>query len=103
VQQMSGAMVAALDPAKVSAVSAAAGAAAGRAAAGGAARWQQALWTQLAACLEAAHGPVLALWHLQRVLAKKRDPFTHVCFLDLLLDDEVELAVGVQRWKSCES
>jgi hypothetical protein len=102
--QMSVAMGAALDPAKISAVSAAAGAAAaaggsaggGRnaAAAGGAARWQQAMWTQLAACLDAAHGPVVALWHLQRVLAKKRDPFTHVCFLDLLLDAEEEAAAA---------
>lgn len=104
VHQMSVAMGAALDPAKISAVSAAAGAAAaagggaggGRnaVAAGGAARWQQALWTQLAACLDAVHGPVVALWHLQRVLAKKRDPFTHVCFLDLLLDAEEEAAAA---------
>ena len=37
---------------------------------------------------------MVALWHLQRVLAKKRDPFTHVCFLDLLLDAEEEAAAA---------
>lgn len=27
------------------------------------------------------------MWHLQRVMAKKRDPLTHVLFLDVVLPD----------------
>uniref|UniRef100_A0A7S0R0D9 Conserved oligomeric Golgi complex subunit 5 helical domain-containing protein n=1 Tax=Pyramimonas obovata TaxID=1411642 RepID=A0A7S0R0D9_9CHLO len=84
-----------LEPAKISAVSAAGGTGPGSrqtglakgAQAGGAQRWQQALWQQLSSCMDALHAPVVAMWHLQRVLAKKRDPIMHVCFLDFLLED----------------
>ncbi len=34
--------------------------------------------------MEALHGAAVAVWHLQRVLAKKRDPLTHVLFSDAL-------------------
>ncbi len=34
--------------------------------------------------LEALHGAAVAVWHLQRVLAKKRDPLSHVLFSDSL-------------------
>ncbi len=34
--------------------------------------------------LESLHGAAVAVWHLQRVLAKKRDPLSHVLFSDSL-------------------
>jgi hypothetical protein len=40
-------------------------------------------WAALQA-LEALHGAAVAVWHLQRVLAKKRDPLSHVLFSDAL-------------------
>jgi hypothetical protein len=34
--------------------------------------------------VEAVQGAAVSVWHLQRVVAKKRDPLSHVCFLDVL-------------------
>ena len=34
---------------------------------------------------------VVAIWHVQRVLAKKRDPLTHVLFIDEGLEDDSPL------------
>ncbi len=34
--------------------------------------------------LDTLHGAAVAVWHLQRVLAKKRDPLSHVLFSDSL-------------------
>mmetsp|Transcript_44390 Transcript_44390/g.74008 ORF Transcript_44390/g.74008 Transcript_44390/m.74008 type:complete len:808 (+) Transcript_44390:117-2540(+) len=105
IQVLTGHMAVSLDPAKISAVSAAGGTGPGNgsarqpgrgAQAGGAQRWQHALWQQLASCMEALHTPIVAMWHLQRVLAKKRDPIMHVCFLDFLMEglDEEEHSLG---------
>ncbi len=33
---------------------------------------------------DALHSAAVAVWHLQRVLAKKRDPLSHTLFLDAL-------------------
>ena len=33
---------------------------------------------------DALHSAAVAVWHLQRVLAKKRDPLSHMLFLDAL-------------------
>eukprot|EP00959_Pyramimonas_sp_CCMP1952_P247407 5171981-Pyramimonas_sp.AAC.1 len=95
ISTLSAHMAMSLEPAKISAVSAAGGTGPGNrqtglakgAQAGGAQRWQQALWQQLSSCMDALHAPIIAMWHLQRVLAKKRDPIIHVCFLDFLLED----------------
>ena len=43
---------------------------------------QDALWQRLDAAMERVHSIALAVWHLQRVLAKKRDPVAHTLFLD---------------------
>lgn len=43
---------------------------------------KEALWQRMAACMEQLHSIVVAVWNLQRVLSKKRDPFTHVLLLD---------------------
>jgi hypothetical protein len=84
----------ALDATKLGAAAAAA-AAAGGAGAGGAAgaggrpgapttgaRAADALWARLDAGLDKVAACAAAVWHLQRVLAKKRDPVTHALFLD---------------------
>ncbi|KAL9229884.1 hypothetical protein vseg_005301 [Gypsophila vaccaria] len=44
------------------------------------------LWGRMSVCMEELHSVVVAVWHLQKVLSKKRDPFTHV----LLLDDVIQ-------------
>eukprot|EP00897_Mesotaenium_endlicherianum_P004801 jgi/Mesen1/4349/ME000022S03639 len=49
---------------------------------GAAPKARDALWQRMSACMESVHAILLATWHLQRVLAKKRDPITHVVFLD---------------------
>lgn len=49
---------------------------------GGGAKAREALWQRLGTCLDQLHSIVIAVWHLQRVLSKKRDPFTHVLLLD---------------------
>jgi hypothetical protein len=45
-------------------------------------RARESLWQRMGACMDQLHGIVVAVWHLQRVLAKKRDPISHVGFLD---------------------
>jgi hypothetical protein len=49
---------------------------------GGGAKVREALWQRMASCMEQLCSLVVAVWHLQRVLSKKRDPFTHVLLLD---------------------
>eukprot|EP00271_Cylindrocystis_brebissonii_P008357 TRINITY_DN22545_c0_g1_i1.p1 TRINITY_DN22545_c0_g1~~TRINITY_DN22545_c0_g1_i1.p1 ORF type:complete len:876 (+),score=237.99 TRINITY_DN22545_c0_g1_i1:407-3034(+) len=49
---------------------------------GAAPRARDALWQRLQQCIESLHTILLATWHLQRVLAKKRDPISHMVFLD---------------------
>eukprot|EP00850_Spirogloea_muscicola_P018813 SM000176S03144 [mRNA] locus=s176:243275:249137:+ [translate_table: standard] len=49
---------------------------------GSAPRAREALWQRLQVCMDQVHSIMMAAWHLQRVLAKKRDPITHVIFLD---------------------
>ncbi|KAF5767210.1 putative oligomeric Golgi complex subunit 5 protein [Helianthus annuus] len=43
---------------------------------------KEALWQRMGGCMDQLHSVVVAIWHLQRVLSKKRDPFTHVLLLD---------------------
>lgn len=45
-------------------------------------RARESLWQRMGNCMDQLHGIVVAVWHLQRVLAKKRDPISHVGFLD---------------------
>ncbi|KAM7252503.1 hypothetical protein ACFE04_024386 [Oxalis oulophora] len=54
---------------------------------GGGAKARDALWQRMTTCMDQLHDIVVAVWHLQRVLSKKRDPFTHV----LLLDEVIQL------------
>ncbi|XP_068655143.1 conserved oligomeric Golgi complex subunit 5-like [Aristolochia californica] len=54
---------------------------------GGGAKAKEGLWQRMRICMDQLHSVVVAVWHLQRVLAKKRDPFTHVLFLDVVLQE----------------
>jgi hypothetical protein len=48
------------------------------------ARFQDKLWTCLRGSCDALATSALSVWHLQRVVAKKRDPISHVLFLDVV-------------------
>ena len=52
---------------------------------GGGVKAREALWQRMGSCMEQLHSIVVAVWHLQRVLSKKRDPFTHVLLLDEII------------------
>ncbi|XP_068657268.1 conserved oligomeric Golgi complex subunit 5-like [Aristolochia californica] len=54
---------------------------------GGGAKTKEGLWQRMGICMDQLHSVVVAVWHLQRVLSKKRDPFTHVLFLDVVLQE----------------
>lgn len=64
---------------------------------GGGAKAREALWQRMAGCMDKLHSVLVAVWHLQRVLSKKRDPFTHV----LLLDEVIQVSwIGILRYIS---
>lgn len=50
--------------------------------------YQNVLWERLESCFEVVHESAMSVWHLQRVLAKKRDPLSHALFLDEVLKRE---------------
>ncbi|XP_071685819.1 conserved oligomeric Golgi complex subunit 5-like [Rutidosis leptorrhynchoides] len=54
---------------------------------GSGAKAKEALWQRMAACMDQLHSIIVAIWHLQRVLSKKRDPFTHVLLLDEVMQE----------------
>lgn len=54
---------------------------------GSGAKAKEALWQRMATCMDQLHSVVVAIWHLQRVLSKKRDPFTHVLLLDEVMQE----------------
>jgi conserved oligomeric Golgi complex subunit 5 len=47
------------------------------------ARAQAALWAALDECMNRMHMAAIAMWHLQRVVGKKRDPLTLAAFIDV--------------------
>ncbi|CAN6451672.1 unnamed protein product [Victoria cruziana] len=55
---------------------------------GGGGRAREGLWLRMGNCMDQLHSVVVAVWHLQRVLSKKRDPFTHILFLDEILKED---------------
>ncbi|KAK4278959.1 hypothetical protein QN277_016728 [Acacia crassicarpa] len=54
---------------------------------GGGAKAKEALWQRMGNCMDQIHSIVVAVWHLQRVLSKKRDPFTHALLLDEVIQE----------------
>ncbi|GLC41103.1 hypothetical protein PLESTM_001156100 [Pleodorina starrii] len=55
---------------------------------------QDRMWQALRDVLEHISSSTVAVWHLQRVVAKKRDPLSHVCFLDVLVPPGEPLLVA---------
>lgn len=54
---------------------------------GGSLKAKEGLWQRMGACMDQLHSIMVAVWHLQRVLSKKRDPFTHALFLDEVIQE----------------
>ncbi|KAK4758881.1 hypothetical protein SAY87_020182 [Trapa incisa] len=55
---------------------------------GGGAKAREALWKRMESCMDKLYSVVVAVWHLQRVLSKKRDPFTHVLLIEEVIQEE---------------
>jgi hypothetical protein len=51
------------------------------------AKAKEALWQRMNTCMDQLHSIVVAVWHLQKVLSKKRDPFSHVLLLDEVMQE----------------
>lgn len=62
---------------------------------GGSGKAREALWQRMGSCMDQLHSIVVAIWHLQRVLSKKRDPFTHVLLLDEVIKVTPFLSIRV--------
>lgn len=45
------------------------------------------------------HSIMVAIWHLQRVLSKKRDPFTNVLLLDEVIKED-DLMLTDRVWEA---
>lgn len=58
---------------------------------GGSSKARESLWQRMGPCIDQLHVIVVAVWHLQRVLSKKRDPISHVGFLDEVLQSGDQL------------
>ena len=56
---------------------------------GNTAAFRATLWTNLEKLMDAVHAGCAQVQHLQKVLVKKRDPVTHVCFIDELAKAKV--------------
>uniref|UniRef100_A0A8C5B909 Conserved oligomeric Golgi complex subunit 5 n=1 Tax=Gadus morhua TaxID=8049 RepID=A0A8C5B909_GADMO len=54
---------------------------------GNTAAFRAALWTNLEKLMDQICAACKQIQHLQKVLAKKRDPVTHVCFIDDIIKD----------------
>ncbi|XWS35298.1 hypothetical protein CRYUN_Cryun21dG0114000 [Craigia yunnanensis] len=54
---------------------------------GGSGKAREALWQRMGSCMDQLQSIMVAIWHLQRVLSKKRDPFTHVLLLDEVIKE----------------
>lgn len=48
--------------------------------------WQETLWSRIKDLVSEIETSTVGIWHLQQVIAKKRDPVTHVCFDDVLTE-----------------
>lgn len=66
---------------------------------GGGGKAKDGLWQRMNTCMDQIHDIVVAVWHLQRVLSKKRDPFTHVLLLDEVMQ-EGDLMLTERVWEA---
>ncbi|CAI0461330.1 unnamed protein product [Linum tenue] len=54
---------------------------------GGGAKARDGLWQRVGSCMDQLHSIMVAVWHLERVLSKKRDPFTHALLLEEVIKE----------------
>ncbi|CAN0913966.1 Conserved oligomeric Golgi complex subunit 5 [Linum grandiflorum] len=54
---------------------------------GGGAKARDGVWQRMTSCMDRLHSIMVAVWHLERVLSKKRDPFTHALLLDEVIKE----------------
>ncbi|XP_048587951.1 conserved oligomeric Golgi complex subunit 5 isoform X2 [Nematostella vectensis] len=54
---------------------------------GNSALWRAALWTRMEKLMDVIFSACAQVYHLLKVLAKKRDPVTHVCFMEELIKE----------------
>ncbi|XP_022722327.1 conserved oligomeric Golgi complex subunit 5 isoform X1 [Durio zibethinus] len=66
---------------------------------GGSGKAREALWQRMGSCMDQLHSIMVAIWHLQRVLSKKKDPFTHVLLLDEVIK-EGDLMLTDRVWEA---
>lgn len=66
---------------------------------GNTAMWRAALWTGMEKLMDKIYSICGQVHHLLKVLSKKRDPITHVCFMDEVLKDAKKSAV-LSFWES---
>ncbi|XWS09351.1 hypothetical protein CRYUN_Cryun40dG0077700 [Craigia yunnanensis] len=66
---------------------------------GGSGKAREALWQRMGSCMDQLHSIMVAIWHLQRVLSKKRDPFTHVLLLDEVIKED-DLMLTDRVWEA---
>ena len=74
----------ALDARQLSGVAASGSGLRGMTGPGSAVKVQDALWKALDDALNRMHTAAVAIWHLHRVVSKKRDPLTLTVFLDVI-------------------
>ena len=75
------------------------GGGAGRGKAPSTSQWREEVWQRLTASMDDMYAAVVAMWHLQRVAAKKRDPISHACFLDVIVE-EGQSTLTERFWKA---
>lgn len=63
---------------------------------------QEHMWQKLSLLMEKLRLSIVSIWHVQRVLAKKRDPLTHVLFIDECLDEDSPLPSEQIWYASCQ-
>ncbi len=62
-------------------------------------RVQEALWERLGECFDGLWRSGVAMWHLQRVLMKKRDPLTHDLFINIVSPTDDDLLPLDMFWE----
>ena len=54
---------------------------------GNSAVWRAGLWTRMEKLVNKTYGLCEKVYHLEKILAKKKDPVSHMCFLENFSDD----------------
>uniref|UniRef100_A0A3Q1CJX5 Conserved oligomeric Golgi complex subunit 5 n=1 Tax=Amphiprion ocellaris TaxID=80972 RepID=A0A3Q1CJX5_AMPOC len=68
---------------------------------GNTAAFRAALWTNLEKLMDQICAACRQVQHLQKVLMKKRDPVSHVCFIDEIIKDNANVYIFFQIYHLC--